>query len=200
MKSLAIVGNGPLGADAAAAIDGCDRVIRFNRPRHTPAEGGEKTDILFFMNSGKGTQAVLADPAYPLEPAVANCRRVILPYHPSIIARYHPKPNMLSRLKGRRADWTERAIEVFGAAGKEVAILPPVFYEECCAELGIAAGERSRIFPSTGFLAIVYATRKFSQDEWRIRLFGFGWEGWKRHDWEREKMWVERQIKSGAVD
>ncbi|MCT8998435.1 hypothetical protein [Chelativorans intermedius] len=119
---------------------------------------------------------------------------MILPYHPSVITRYHPKPDPLSRLKGRRADWTGRAVEVFGRAGKEVAILPPRFYEECCEELGIGAEERRRTFPSTGFLAIAYAMDKFRRTEWAISLFGFGWRGWKRTDWEMERKWVERRI------
>jgi hypothetical protein len=124
---------------------------------------------------------------------------VILPYHPSVIARYHPKPNPLSRLKGRRADWTEKAVDVFGAAGKEVTILPPDFYEECCEELGIGAGERRKTFPSTGFLAVIYAMREYSPAGWAINLFGFGWQGWKRHDWEAERKWVKAKISSEQV-
>jgi hypothetical protein len=49
-RTLAIVGNGPLYAGAATAIDACDHVVRFNRPPHTPAEGGARTDVLLLMN------------------------------------------------------------------------------------------------------------------------------------------------------
>ncbi|WP_173931998.1 glycosyltransferase family 29 protein [Chelativorans sp. Marseille-P2723] len=197
-QTVAIVGNGPVDPEAASAIDSSGCVIRFNRPPHGP-EAGSRTDILFFMNSGKSAQTHLSDPSYLAHPAVAGCRQVILPYDRQVIARYHPKPNFLSRLKGRHEDWTAKAIEVFCGQGKEVAILPTSFYELCCDELRIAPEERRQAFPSTGFLAIVYAMKEFPRTEWPISLYGFGWCGWKRHDWRAERKWVEEKARSGQL-
>jgi hypothetical protein len=199
-RAVAIVGNGPLADGLGGRIDASDMVIRFNEPAFQPERSGSRTDILFLMNSGKSMQARLSDPAFQRSPFFAGAGRIILPYHPSIIAKYHPKPNPLSRLKGRKADWTAETLQMCREAGKEVLVLPPEFYEESCAELSIAPAERSRVFPSTGFLGIRYALANFPAPEWRIEIRGFGWTGWKRHDWESEKKWVERHLGQPSDD
>ncbi|AAL52782.1 hypothetical protein BMEI1601 [Brucella melitensis bv. 1 str. 16M] len=85
-------------------------------------------------------------------------------------------------LKGRRADWTTKAIEVLGAQGKEIRIMPPQFYLGVCEELGITADKMAELFPSTGFFGIWYMLRNFPQSQWNIRICGFSWQGWKHHD------------------
>ena len=192
--SVAIVGNGPVAEGLAERIDASDMVIRFNEPAGAPDRIGTRTDILFVMNSGKSMQRRVSDPAYLASPAVVEARRIILPYHPSIIARYHPKPNLLSRAKGRKADWTAEAIAMFGAAGKEITVLPAEFYEACCEELEISADERTTLFPSTGLIGIRYALHELGAPPAAISLYGFSWQGWKRHAWDRERAWVETKL------
>jgi hypothetical protein len=123
-----------------------------------------------------------------------NARQIILPYRPSIIAKYHPRPNLLSRLKGRKSDWTAETLEMCKKAGKEALVLPPDFYEESCAELGISQSDRSRVFPSTGFLGIRYALGELAGSPDEIELYGFCWQGWKRHDWDKEHAWVKAKL------
>ena len=190
-QSVAIVGNGPVADGVAGQIDAADLVIRFNEPAHAPDQTGTRTDILFLMNSGKSMQARLSNPDFWRSPFMRGARQIILPYHPSIIARYHPKPNLLSRLKGRKADWTAETLQMCKAAGKEVLTLAPEFYEESCEALGITPQKRRAVFPSSGFLGIRYAMLNFPEPQWQIGICGFGWEGWKRHDWQRERQWVE---------
>jgi hypothetical protein len=164
---IAIVGNGPIPGGCAAEIDSSNLVVRFNESPNALDRTGTKTDLLFLANSGK-----------------------------HMVARYHPKPSVLSRLMGRRADWTVPALQHFGKAGKEVSVLPPQFYEDCCEELGIGVKERRRRFPSTGFIGIRYAMVNFPADHSAIRLYGFGWEGWKRHAWDAEREWVKQRLLS----
>ncbi|MGN6467398.1 MAG: glycosyltransferase family 29 protein [Rhizobiaceae bacterium] len=198
MKRLvAVVGNAVLAEGDAERIDASDIVIRFNEPPEGPARIGTRTDLLFVMNSGNSMQARLDGRGYTDSVVFRTARKIILPYHPAIIARYHPKPNILSRLKGRRADWTAKAIAVFGREGKEVTVLPPQFYEDCCDELGIGAESRRRLFPSTGFIGVRYALAKLPADCAAIRLYGFGWEGWKRHAWDAERDWITRHLPPG---
>lgn len=201
-RTVAIVGNGPLAYGLAARIDASDMVIRFNEPAFQPERSGRRTDILFLMNSGKSMQARLSDPDFRRSPFFAGAGRIILPYHPSIIAKYHPKPNPLSRLKGRKADWTAETVAMCREAGKEVLVLPPEFYEESCADLGIAPAERNRVFPSSGFLGIRYALEEFARSPEEIALYGFSWQGWKRHAWDKEREWMEARFLQarGTVD
>jgi len=199
MRRAVIIGNGPVEADLGKRIDAADIVIRFNEPPYEPLRTGTKSDILFVVNSGKSMQGRLENPAYLSSPHVANASEIILPYEPSVIARYHPKPNVLSRIKGRKADWTGEAVAMFEQAGKAVAVLPAAFYEKCCETLGIAVGQRRSIFPSTGFVAIVHALERYPAVEWRVEICGFGWHGWKRHDWQAERIWVDRQMAASSI-
>jgi hypothetical protein len=152
------------------------------------------------MNSGKDIQALLANARFRSSECVRETREVILPYHPFVIAKYHPRPNPLSWLKGRRADWTWRAIEVFGDLSKPVTVLSPRFYEESCQELGFNPEQRHKVFPSTGYLGTRYALRRFPAPDWRIALVGFSWAGWKRHDWGGEEAWMRRKQQDGLLD
>lgn len=193
-KRLTIVGNGPLPAGAAAHIDASDAVIRFNNPVHSPALAGTRTDILFVVNSGKSMQARLEDPGFLTSPFFAVAKEIVLPYDPEVIRKYHPKPNPISYLAGRRADWTEKTVRQFETAGKEVHMLSADFYEESCDDLGIGKADRSKVFPSTGFLGIRYAMAHYPKPNWTIEIAGFAWTGWKRHDWAAERRWVNERL------
>lgn len=193
-----VVGNAPLGNDYSRQIDASDIVFRFNTAPEYGRNGGRKTDVLFLMNSGKSMQKHLADPVFLDSELLREAGSIVLPYHPQIIRRYHPKPNLLSRLKGRKADLTWEIIRAAGHLQKQVTILPPSFYEGGCAELGIYEEERRNVFPSTGFLGILYAMRQFPSLERKISLYGFGWKGWKRHPWDAEREWVSSRLGGGV--
>jgi hypothetical protein len=198
-KRLFIVGNGPLPRDMSAEIDSADFVVRFNEPKASIGMSGTKTDWLFLNNCGKPMQRRVENPAYVESPIVKAARWVFFAYHPIVAKRYQVKPNILSRLKGRRADWTGAALDMFGRAGKEVVILPSTFYEEGCAELGIPKSQMTKVFPSTGYFGIRYVLREFPSDIWEIHLCGFTWEGWKRHAWGDERRWVQTMVKERAI-
>jgi hypothetical protein len=198
-KRLTIVGNGPIGRDLSAHVDAADFVLRFNEPKASKGMSGVRTDLLFLNNSGKPMQRRLLDPAYIASPIVRAAKEVVFTYHPEIIRRYLVKPNILSRLKGRRADWTMQAIDLLGGAGKEIRILPPAFYEAGCAELGLTEAHMRTVFPSTGYFGIRYALERFQPEDWAIEMCGFSWEGWKRHAWADERGWVERHVAAGRI-
>jgi len=196
---VAVVGNAPLETDYSAEIDACDIVIRFNAAPEYGRHAGLKTSILFLMNSGKTMQQHLNDPAFLDSALLASAEQVYLPYHPEIIRKYHPKPNLLSRLKGRRADLTWEIIQKLGERQKRITILPPQFYEENCAELGISPEQMRLLFPSTGFLGIRYALTLPSGGTGNVGVWGFGWRGWKRHSWKAERTCVERMATVGLI-
>lgn len=196
-KQLFIVGNGDLSRDLSAEIDAAQFVLRFNEPRL--GMRGTRTDLLMMANSSKQMQARLQDPAFLRSPFLLAASEIMLVHHPLIIRKYCVQPNILSRLKGRRADWTWAAVNILGAAGKEVRIMPPQFYIDGCIELGIPDEKMNDVFPSTGYLGIRYILKNFSGKEWDIKLCGFSWEGWKRHAWANEQRWVKAKMKKGLL-
>ena len=199
-KLAIVVGNGPLERDVSATVDRADFVMRFNEPNLSGGWSGTRTDILVLSVSSKQFQKRMAEPLFLENAAVKAAKEVMLAYHPAIIRKYHPRPNILQRLKGRRADWTDRAIEILQSAGKEVRVMPPQFYLDGCAALQIPQQKMRELFPSTGFLGIGYVLDRFAPSEWDIKLCGFTWEGWKRHPWHQERAWVEDKIANGRLD
>ncbi|ELT49903.1 glycosyltransferase family 29 protein [Brucella sp. ZJ1_1] len=198
-KTLIIVGNAPLPRDLSAEVDAADFVVRFNEPKQSIGMSGTRTDLLMLATSSKPMQRRLRDPGFVQTPTFKAAKEVMLAYHPSIIRKYHPRPNFLSRLKGRRGDWTMQTIEVVGSAGKEIRIMPPQFYLAGCKELGVTEENISKVFPSTGFFGIWYMLEKCPQESWDVKICGFTWEGWKRHTWGDERSWVEQKVKSGRI-
>lgn len=193
-KEVFIIGNGPLPHDLSGRVDGAAHVVRFNEPKASIDWSGTRTDWLFVNNSGKPMQRRILSREYAHLPTVQAADFIFFAYHPITIRNYLIKPNFLSRLKGRRADWTLDALEMFGRVNKKVAILPPSYYEEGCDMLGIPERDRRTVFPTTGFFGIRYTLERFAGAEWDIHICGFSWEGWKRHAWDAEREWMLRQV------
>jgi len=198
-RRMVIVGNGPLAFDICERVDSADYVLRFNEPKASVGMSGVKTDLLLVNNSGKPMERRLRNPDYVRSPIVKAAREVAFAYHPDIIRSYLISPTILSRLKGRRADWTFKALEMFGRAGKEVRIMPPAFYTEGCDELGIPETARRTVFPSTGYLGIRYLLQRTQQNDWSIEVCGFTWKGWKRHAWGDERAWIREKVAAGRI-
>lgn len=198
-KTAIIIGNAKLERDLSAVVDDVQFVMRFNEPNIAGEMSGSRTDMLMLAASSKGLHRRMADPTFLENAALKSAKVLMLAYHPEVIRTYHPRPNIFQRLGGRRADWTMQTIEFMGHAGKEIRIMPPQFYADGCAELGIAGPRMHKVFPSTGFLGICYALANFPAADWDIKLCGFSWEGWKRHDWQNERAWVEDKIASGRI-
>lgn len=199
-KTMYIVGNGPLASDLAGPINASDFVVRFNEPKASIGMSGTRTDILFLCNAGKPMERRLNDKTFVDSAIVRSAAQIILAYHPSIIRDYFPKPNVLSRLKGRRADWTMATIMALGMRGKATLVLPQSFYVEGCAELGVPQAQRGSVFPSTGYFGVYYILQKFDPRDWTIFLCGFNWAGWKRHSWADERGWITRKAGGGLID
>lgn len=193
-RVVAVVGNGPVARDLSERVEAADIVVRFNEPKASIGMTGSRTDILFVCNSGNPMRRRLNNPNYTSLPTVQSAREVILPYHPLTIARYFKKPNILSRLAGKKLDLTAETLDLMGRAGKAVTVMPPRFYEDGCRDLGLTEERMKLVFPSTGFFGIRYALERFAGEEWRIEFCGFSWEGWSRHAWADERAWISGKL------
>ena len=198
-KTAIIIGNAELERDLSGVVDDAQFVMRFNEPNLAGGMSGERTDMIMMAASSKILYRRLLDPGFLDNAALKAAKVLMLAYHPNIIRKYHPRPNIFQRLRGQKADWTMQAIERMGNVGKEIRIMPPQTYVDSCNELGIARPRMREVFPSTGFLGIGYALAKFPLSDWDVKLCGFSWEGWKRHDWQSERLWVENKIANGRV-
>ena len=198
-KTAIIIGNGKLERDLSAIVESGQFVMRFNEPNLADEMSGSRTDMLMLAASSKALHRRMIDPAFLENAALKATKVLMLAYHPQVIRKYHPRPNIFQRLGGRRADWTMQTIELMGHAGKEIRIMPPQSYADGCAELGITGPRMRKVFPSTGFLGISYVLANFPASEWDIKLCGFSWEGWKRHDWQNERAWVDEKMASGRI-
>ena len=194
---VVVVGNGKLPRDLTDEVESADFILRFNEPKGSIGLSGVKTDMLMVSNSGKPMQRRLRDPGYFRSAIVQNAGEIVFPYHPYAIRTYMIRPNWMSSLRGRKADWTIQAVEAFGMAGKQVRIMPPSFYEDGCAELGIPRERMRTVFPSTGYLGLRHVFHHYPEHHVQIR--GFSWEGWKRHAWSDERGWVEKKIADGRL-
>ncbi|MAO82232.1 MAG: hypothetical protein CMH82_16525, partial [Nocardioides sp.] len=164
----AIVGNGPLGGRDRERIAAADHIIRFNL---TPNRlQGERTDELFLSCSSKQIGEYLSNGIFRDDPAFRDATRLVMTYHPDIIRYYMPQPNLLSRLIGRRNDWSALCEKIAAERGKETETLPAELYRAACEILGIDI-EREAFFPSSGFLAVLRELQDAPQTS-RLEIFG----------------------------
>ncbi len=198
MIRLAIIGNGKIPPNLRHLANGADHIVRFNQPSLASADQQTRTDLLVISNSSKQTKTILNSPDYLNGPIFKSAKALLFPYDPEIIAKYMPKPNVFSALKGARADLTRLCTQAAEAAGKQHQILDSQTYLNTCAALGIPIKSLGKIFPSSGIMTIHYLVNHCSS-ETQIEAYGFGFQGWKRHDWAAEKAYVERLIRDGRL-
>ena len=194
----AIVGNGPLSPDDRVAIATADRIIRFNLTPNLNSEADAKTTELFLSCSSKQIGDFLSKDQYRSDHAFQKATRIVSPYHPEIIQKYMRPPSILSRLKGRQADWSQDCLKIANKEGKEAEILPAELYLDACKRLGIDP-DTKEFFPSSGCLAILRELRRQQHGESELHIFGFGYVGWKGHLWTAEKALVAALENKGRL-
>ena len=190
MDEIAIVGNGELKQADLTAIEQANLIVRFNSPPPSHIYAAAKTDILVLSNSSKQTSRLLGCSQYIKGPIFRQAKSIMLPYHPQIIAKYMPKPNPLSWLKGRRADLTQQCQDLASQHQKPCTTMSAEAYQQACQSLQIEGMGLRSTFPSSGLLAVRHIVDLHAKRS-NIRLFGFGFQGWKRHDWSRERAYIE---------
>ncbi|RYH03284.1 hypothetical protein EU805_06065 [Salipiger sp. IMCC34102] len=198
MIRVAIVGNGPVAKRDQAEIAQAKVIFRFNRVPEANRTESVATTHLVLANSTKQIGTYLTQRAYLADPCFSAARTIVAPHAPQIVAAYMRKPNLLSRLKGRRADWAEACARAAADTGKSFAIWPASLYLTACETLGIDPVPRT-MFPSTGFLAVQHARDSYPPETHQIHLYGFGFQGWKRHDWPAEARVLRGWADEGAL-
>ena len=186
MTSVAIVGNSALSQRQRKEIDVSDHIIRFNLTPNISNEPSARTTELFLSCSSKQVGSFLSERRFMQDVAFQRADRIVLPYHPEVIASYMLKPSWLSRLKGRKSDWSEVCSRAVVECSKELETVSVQRYLYACRVLGIDCA-RKDYFPSSGFIATLRALDMWQSQKDYITLFGFGFTGWKKHLWTQEK-------------
>ena len=198
-KTAVIIGNGRLHRDLSEIVDNADFTMRFSEPTASAGMSGSRTDILVLGASSGTTQRRLSVPSFLSSTAFKAAEKVVIAYHPDSVRKPGDRFRSLSPRKGRAGDWVKRTIELVGAAGKEVRIMPPQFYVDGYSELGVTECRMHQASTSAGFFGIRYALSTLPACDWEVKLCGFSWEGAERHSCVDERRWVKDKIASGRI-
>jgi hypothetical protein len=198
MEIVSIVGNGPLSQEQKKRIEKSDRIYRFNSPPPDHIDNYSRTNTLVLSNSSKQTRLLLESNDYLEGPVFKLAESVLLPYHPKIISEYMPKPNFVSRLKGMKADWTELCIIKACNLDKQYKVIDEQTYHLACRKIGIAEHEARKKFPSSGIMTIISCIHQYKNSA-KVEIYGFGFKGWKRHDWNGERRYIQELAANEAL-
>lgn len=194
----AIVGNAPLSEEDKRLIATAENVVRFNLTPNLGPDEAAQTSEMFLSASSKQIGAYLTEGHYTADPAFAAAKRLVLPYAPTIIKTCMKAPNILSRMRGRRHDWTPVCENVARKSGKDLEIIPASDYWSACDRLEISGFSRDFV-PSSGFLAMQRALASRPEGQRVIHMFGFGFRGWKHHHWAHEARETSKEVDAGRV-
>ena len=195
---IALVGNAPTVRDDSAAIDACERVVRFNDARGFGGPTGSKVTELFLVNRGGAPAEWLEDPELARRPAVAATPRVVLPLHPGS-AYLSTRTDPSGRVHRDDQDHSAALRARLETPARAVEPLPARAHERCCAALGLdPAGGVDDGRPSTGTVALAWYLDAL-EPGWHVVLHGFTFEGWEGHPWRRERAWVAERAREGRV-
>ncbi len=174
VKTISLVGNGPVARSAASGIDAADLVVRINRGDFCGV-AGRRTDILLMRHPFQiGPSIAKGDPMN--KRAQRGAGEFLFLSAPRDVSDQ------------RHVDWLSR--------GKPVRYLEPSSTSETVRKIGAFAAKPD-LKPTTGSVAIHHLLEAHPQAT--ITLYGFTHEGWKGHSWDAERAWIESLIETGRV-
>lgn len=200
MKTIqaSVIGNGAVKNPNNILIKTSEIVVRFNKPPSEHLKNYPKTDILVISNSSKQSSKLLNTRDYIESPPFRDALKLVFPYSQEVIQRYMPKPNLFSKIRGRRADLTNQCIRAAMSTNKEHEILSTQIYHDVCNKLNIETSHLRSIFPSSGIMAIQGLLDKFGLNI-QVHAFGFGFQGWKHHKWPAERQYMHELATNGVI-
>ena len=193
---VSLVGNAPTDRDRAAAIDRSDVVIRINDCFGLGGVNGSRISHLFLINCGGQMREWLDDPGFADRPAVAGAGEILFPIHPDKDDLIEPPLGADERMAPDARNWAAEAGEMLRAGGRPVTLVDVAIFLRASAIIGNGRTERHMSAPSTGLIALVWALETFSDP---IDVYGFGFEGWPGHRWDKERAFFERMRDEGRV-
>lgn len=184
MKTVFIIGNGPVASDYSELVDSSDFVVRFNEAYHYNKNNGAKADALCLTNTGAPARKFAKYQTIGKLPFIEKVDQIWFP-RPSKIhpAQFWLKP--FSRSTFERANYEKHIISRNNLSHKKIIRLTPELYTAACQDLAITPG--SDQIPSTGYLGLRHVLQLYAGQKVKIILIGFGFSGNQVHPWEKEK-------------
>jgi hypothetical protein len=193
-----IVGNGPVHAGAAEAIDAADLVIRFNASRNY-GEAGYRTDIVAICNTGRPAAAMLADRDWRESASVRRAGEIWSVRSPAKFAELRSRLQITHpELNDFCDDYTE-ALAAFSAAhGKRHRVLDRKTHEAVVHALARHRPE-PYVVPSSGLVVVHHLLHDPAFAGHEIVITGFGHVGWEGHPFDAERRLIESHIAAGRL-
>lgn len=194
--SISLVGNAPHERDRSAAIDASESVIRINNCIGLVGVNGSRTTHLFLINCGGQMREWLDDTAFLTRPAVVQAGEILLPIHPAKDDLIAPPLDEAERKAPDARNWAPEAEAMLRADGRTVTRVDVDIFLRACAVIGYPRPQRDMSAPSTGLIALLWALETFGGP---IDVYGFGFDGWDGHRWNRERAFFETMQDEGRV-
>lgn len=180
VRSIAIVGNGPIDPSLSDEIDGCDWVVRFNTALLC-GSAGLRTDTLAIINRGRPARSFAKAPELINTDARKQAKEIFFAVDP-----YRLPPPYSNGYTDGKKDYTKKIARQF-ESNKPYYFIPTDFHIRLIAEL-MKHGAKDGVLPSTGVLVINLLHELHQNKE--LRLFGFSHQGWEGHCWAAESGWI----------
>lgn len=186
LRTVAIVGNGPVESFQSGEIDAHDLVVRFNGCRNYGVSG-HRTDYLVLANTGEPARQFAFDPLGLHAQAVEAAGRILLARPPDLVA------SELRRFPDDREYWETFDQDLISRIRhKRWAYMRANVYRKSRAVLRLY-GAKKADQPSTGILAIFHIAQQLRRRMLpsSITLYGFTHQGWDRHPWNAERQLID---------
>lgn len=195
-QTVMIVGNGPIGALAAAGIAGAAYVIRFNDCRSFPEARG-RTDVVAVCNTGRPGLAMLSRPSWRRHPAIRDASEIWSVRDPQKFAEMRgPLSASHPDLHDFCDDHTNGFAAFAAETGKVHRILARSIHEHVDAQLA-AFDPPPYIVPSSGAVVIAAALQWFPDHA--VALAGFTHQGSDCHPFSAERRFVDALVAAGRL-
>lgn len=195
-QTIMIVGNGPLAAGAAEAIDAVDLVVRFN-DCISAGPGGQRTDIVAVCNTGRPAKSMLSSLEWRSKPAVKAATEIWGVRDPrkfaalrDTLAVSHPE------LDDFCDDYTEGFAAFATETGKRHFVVDQTVHDAVDTALR-EQGAEPYIVPSSGLIVVAEMLARHPGDD--IIIAGFGHTGWSGHPFAAERRLVQSYTEAGRL-
>lgn len=195
-QAITIVGNGPIGALAAAGIAEAAYVIRFNECRSFPEAPG-RTDVVAVSNTGRPGMGMVSSSAWRRHPAVRDASEIWCVRDPEKFAEMRgPLSASHPDLYDFCDDYTDGFAAFAAETGKVHRILGRSIHEHVDAQLA-AFDPPPYVVPSSGVVVIAAVLQRFPDHA--VALAGFSHQGWEWHPFSAERGLVDALIAAGRL-
>ncbi|MGK0272487.1 MAG: hypothetical protein ACI88H_003159 [Cocleimonas sp.] len=196
LRRIVIIGNGPIDKDYQEFVNRSECVVRFNLYDISSGNTGQKTDILFFTNTGGPARNGAKKKKLEKLECINNVTQVLFPYSPK-----NRIQNIALKLSGKRhlMEYGNKLVSRNQLFKQQVLFLGDAFVSKTWNKLVKLGDEGTAIMPSSGMLAIEHILNADIYKDAVIYLLGFSHQGTGPHPWELEKALCQQYAGTGRL-